>query len=297
MHGVSYAHHSAGDASLKIFAFAAAAIFTLAAPALAQDAPRSDEEGLSGDSVTVGVGLAHLPDYEGSNDFGTTPVPGIVGKVKGYSFLIAGNRAVLDLIANKPGEKWDIQAGPMLSINFTRSRINSIDDPRVRALGQLDRAVEVGGFVGIGKSGVITSEYDKLSFTVTYRRDVSGVHRSAVVTPTINYLTPLSRKTVVGAFISADHAGEGYTRTYFGITPAQSLASGLPVYTPGAGWKSVIFGGGAAVALTGDLLKGLKLGGGGSYARLIGDVGNAPIVRIAGSRGQWIGVLGLAYTF
>lgn len=270
----------------------------MAMPALAQEElPRTEEAELSGDSVTVGVGIAHLPDYEGSNDFGTTPVPGIVGKVKGHSFLIAGNRATLDLVPNKPGEKWDIMAGPMMSINFTRSRINSIDDPRVRALGQLNRAVEVGGFVGIGKSGVITSEYDKLSFTVTYRRDVSGVHRSAVFTPTINYLTPLSRKTVAGAFVSADHAGQGYTRTYFGITPAQSLASGLPVYTPGSGWKSVIMGGGAAVALTGDLLKGLKLGGGGSYARLIGDVGNAPTVRIAGKRGQWIGVVGLAYTF
>lgn len=274
-----------------IVSVVAAALFCVASPALAQDM----DDGR--DMVTVGLGMVHLPDYEGSDDFGTTPVPGIVGKIDGYTFLVAGNRATLDVIQNKAGVKWDIQAGPMLSVNLTRSRIKGIEDARVRALGQLDRALELGAFVGIGKTGVITSEYDKLSFTITYRRDVTRVHRSAVFTPTINYLTPLSRKTVVGAFVSADHAGEGYTRTYFGITPAQSLASGLPVYTPGSGWKSVIAGGGAAVALTGDLTKGLKLGGGGSYARLLGDVGNAPTVRIAGSRGQWIGALGLAYTF
>ncbi len=50
-------------------------------------------------------------------------------------------------------------------------------------------------------------------------------------------------------------------------------------------------------SLTGDLLRGFKLVGGATYRRMLGDVARSPLVSIAGSRSQWMGVLGLAYTF
>ena len=51
------------------------------------------------------------------------------------------------------------------------------------------------------------------------------------------------------------------------------------------------------MSLTGDLLHGFKLVGGGTYSRLLNDFGDSPLVSVAGRRSQWLGVVGLAYTF
>ena len=286
------------------FVLAAVATLFTAAPALAQDvtpvppeATPSASFDVDGDSITIGAGGVYLPDYEGSNDYRFTAAPGAVGLYKGYSFTLAGNRASVDLIREGAGATWDFQAGPIGLVNFNRTSTKSIDDPRVKALGEIDTAIELGGYVGIGKTGVITSPYDKLSFTVSYRHDVSGVHESGILQPTISYFTPLSRKAAVALYVSGEHAGRGYARTYFSVLPSQVTASTLPVYNARAGWKNYTIGGVGTYALTGDLLHGFKLVAGGSYGRLLNDFGDSPITRIAGERGQWLGALGLAYTF
>lgn len=286
--------------------FLIACAITAALPSLAaaQDtaSPSADsasiEERLSGDSVTIGIGGAYMPDYEGSNDYRILPVPAAIGSLGGVNFQVLGNRASADLMTADPGASWDIQAGPMAAVNFMRSNRQSIGDPRVRRLGERDTAIEVGGYLGIGKSGVITSPYDKLSFSVSYRHDVAGVHKSGIWQPTFNYFTPLSRKAAIGLFASAEHVDQQYVRTYYNVSPNGADASGLPVYQRGkGGWKNWTVGVAGGHSLTGDLLRGFKLVGGATYRRMLGDVARSPLVSIAGSRSQWMGVLGLAYTF
>ena len=274
-----------------------------AAPALAQSAPTATPpdagaiaEG-AGDSITIGLGGAYLPDYEGSDDYRFTPAPGAVGSIKGFNFTFAGNRLSVDLIPDRPGPGIDFQLGPVGVVNFNRSSLKSIDDGRIRALGERNTAIELGGYVGIGKTGVITSDYDRLSFSISYRHDVNGAHDSGIIQPTINYLTPLSRKAAVGLFASAEHVEDGYADAYFTVFPGQTIASGLPAYRAQGGWKNYTLGALATVSLTGDLFHGFKLVGGGTYARLLNDFGDSPVTRIAGKRSQWLGVVGLAYTF
>ena len=254
-------------------------------------------EDLGRDTITVGVGAGYLPDYEGSDDYQVTPVPGVIGSVSGINFQVLGNRASADLIPNVPGPNWDFQLGPIGVINFMRTSRSKIDDPRVLALGDRDTAIELGGFVGIGKTGVVTSPYDKLSVSVSYRHDVTSAHKSGIWQPTINYFTPLSRKAAVGLFGSAERVETKYLRAYYDVTPAQVEASGLPAFRGRGGWKSWTVGAMGTYSLTGDLLKGFKLIGGGTYRKLLNDVADSPVVSVAGSRNQWLGVLGLAYTF
>ncbi len=275
-----------------------------ATPSLAQEAtgvpPSADQAvaaGLGKDTLTIGGGGVYLPDYEGSKDYRFTAAPAAIGTYKGFNFQLIGNRFNLDLIPDSKHSNYDFQLGPVVVVNFNRESLSDIDDARVRALGKLGTAFEVGGFVGFGKTGIITSPYDKLSVSVSYRHDLSNVSDSDVITPSINYLTPLSLKAAVAFFASADHVGTGYARTYFGVTPQQSLASGLPVYYPNSGWKSFTVGGLATYSLTGNLLHGFKVVAGGTYTTMMGDVGNSPLIRIAGSGNQWLGAVGLAYTF
>jgi outer membrane scaffolding protein for murein synthesis (MipA/OmpV family) len=50
-------------------------------------------------------------------------------------------------------------------------------------------------------------------------------------------------------------------------------------------------------SITGDLLHGLSLFGTGQYSRLVGDFKRSLIVSQRGSASQWLGALGLAYTW
>lgn len=282
---------------------AALGLSVAAAPALAQDTPPPppDNDQLAaefgGDSITVGGAGAYLPDYEGSNDYRFAPGPVAIGSIKGFGFSVVGNRISVDLIPNRRGQKIDFQLGPVGVVNFNRGSRKSIDDPRVKALGERDTAIELGGYIGIGKTGVITSPYDKLSVSFSYRHDVSNVHDSGIYQPSVTYQTPLSRKAAVGLFGSAQYTERGYARTYFSITPAESLASGLPVYNARKGWKNYNIGGFVAYSVTGNLLHGFKVVAGGTYSRLLNSYSYSPLVRTAGSPNQWLGAVGVAYTF
>lgn len=269
----------------------------LASPVLAQEAPDAPAKDLSGDRVLVGIGVANLPDYEGSDDRSWTPAGGVMASLGGFNFQLIGNQLSVDLIRDSAAPGWDFQLGPVGVVNLNRTSTKAIDDPRIKALGKLDTAIELGGYVGVGRVGVVTSDYDRLSVTVSYRHDVSGVSDAGVLTPAVSYMTPLSRKAMVATFVSADHVENGYADAYFGITPAGSVASGLPVWNPRGGWKSWSAGLGGMVSLTGDLTHGLQLVAGGTYRRLVNDFGDSPIVSTAGSRSQWVGAAGIAYSF
>jgi MipA family protein len=274
----------------------------LAAPAaLAQSVPAepnpTPDPGAVGDTVTVALAGAYLPDYEGSNDYRLVPGPAAIGSIHNFSFTVLGNRASVDLLPNPTGPSWDIQAGPIGVINFNRSNDKAIDDRRVRALGERDTAVELGGYVGLGKTGVLTSPYDKLSASLSYRHDVSGVHRSGIWSPSVNYFTPLSLKAGVGLFASAERVERGFARTYFDVDAAGAAASGLPQFRTRGGWKHYTLGLAGTYSLTGNLLHGWKAIGGVTYKRMLNDFGDSPVVSVAGSRNQWLAALGIGYTF
>ncbi len=129
------------------------------------------------------------------------------------------------------------------------------------------------------------------------RHDVAGAHDGTLIVPTISYVTPLSEKTLVTIFASATHADGHYARTYYSITPQQSIASTLPVFDARSGWDNWTIGGGGMVSLIGTLEHGLQLAGGVTYGRMLNDFARSPVVSIAGSRNQWMAGIGLGYSF
>ncbi len=277
-----------------------------AAPAFAQDIspppPPSASEAdpaldFGKDTLTVGILGAYIPDYEGSNDYRLSPAPVVVGSLDRFNFTFVGNRASLDLLRDRRGSTIDVQFGPIAKINFNRATLSQIDDVRVRALGKRATSLSLGGYIGIGKTGVITSPYDKIAVSVSYRQGVAGSNRGYTWEPSITYATPLSRKLGVLLTGSASYSSDGYANAYFSISPGESLASGLPVFTAHKGWRDYTIAGLATYSITGNLLHGFKLVAGGSYSRQMNDFSYSPIVRIAGSPNQWLGSAGVAYTF
>ncbi|HEX8240124.1 MAG TPA: MipA/OmpV family protein [Allosphingosinicella sp.] len=275
-----------------------AAIFALpllaAAPALAQD---GEDEGRPDDrnSLTIGVGGAYVPSYEGSDDYILTPIGLAFGKVAGFGFATRGTALYVDLIPDKADAPVSFNFGPLANVRLDRT--NRIKDPRVGALGELDAAIELGVWAGVTKNGLL-HQYDSLGARVAWQKDVSDTHESSIITPAIEYSSPLGTRTLASLSLQAEHVGDGYARTYYSISPAGSVASGLSAYNADGGWKSwraTLFLG---QSLTGDLRHPkLSLFGGVGYSRLLGDIARSPIVSVAGDRSQYFATLGLAYTF
>lgn len=263
----------------------------------AQAAAAAASGALGENFVSVGLGLGILPDYEGSNDYRALPMPGAIGRVRGYNFVYLGNRLSVDLIRHDRESRWDFQLGPVAAVGLNRTSLGGIHNSRVRALGKVDPAVELGGYAGIARWGVITSDYDRLSATLTVRHDVAGGHGGTIITPSISYMTPLSTTAMIGLYASANHADDHYAGAYYSISSTQSGPSGLPAFGARGGWKDWTLAAASNVSLSGDLTHGLSLVGGVAYTRLLNDFADSPVTSIAGSRAQWMAGLGLAYTF
>lgn len=87
--------------------------------------------------------------------------------------------------------------------------------------------------------------------------------------------------------------GDGrFTRTYFGVSQAESLASGLVPYRPGSGFHSIGLEVGTYQALSDDWGVSGRL----RFDRLRGDAGDSPIVR-QGQRNQFSAEVGLTRHF
>ena len=276
-----------------------------AAPAQAQSAggnlaaisgPVDPNADTGRDTITIGGGIAVVPSYEGSNNYVIVPAAAIRGRVSGFNFASRGTVLSVDVLRDRSTHGLDIQFGPVVNVNF--NRVGRRVDQRVRQLDGRKVAFEAGGYFGIAKTGVFTSPYDTLGASVTVLADTTGIHNSYTITPTVNYGTPLSRKAYVGVSLSGTWAGDGYARSYFTVSAPESLRSGLPVFTNArGGFKNYNVSALGTYSLTGDLRHGLGLYVVGSYSRLQGDFARSPIVSVAGSPNQFVGAIGLGYTF
>lgn len=248
------------------------------------------------DRVAVAVGVLVTPDYEGSDNYVVTPSAGALIRVSGRSITLRGSSLSVDLVPEYEDQKFKIVAGPFVNLNFDRTGVPR--DPVVALTRKRKVAAEGGGFIGFVKTGVLTSPYDSLSVTLSVSRDLGTVHHSFIVTPSVDYMMPLSRGTMVGASLSADFVGGRYARYYFGIGPNSSSLSGLPQYQPGAGVKSATLSLVGAVALNGDLdRRGILVGGVVNYERLLGSFADSPVVAQRGNANQIIATMGVGYRF
>ena len=78
----------------------ALALCCLTSPALAQSASAgalpSPEEVASKDALTIGAGVAFIPEYDGSDDYRVIPAGAIRGKLHGISFSTHGTYLYVD---------------------------------------------------------------------------------------------------------------------------------------------------------------------------------------------------------
>src|SRR5690242_19643428 len=113
-----------------------------AAPALAQNTPPdgSSESVFDGDYLSVGVGGAYGPSYDGSDDMVFYPAALVQGSLGGIGITSRGAGVALDFI-RAPESGVDFDLG--VTTQVRTSRVRQIKDPVVESLGKLDYAIEV----------------------------------------------------------------------------------------------------------------------------------------------------------
>ncbi len=252
------------------------------------------------DWINIGVGAGLIPTYAGSNDYFVFPLPLVTGRLAGVGFRPSGAGMNFDLLSPQPSILQPSNApqfslGPSFRVRVERS-VNS-RDPVVEAAGRLETALELGLVAGVTLPGVLHPN-DSLTIVAAIRRDVLGAHAGQVIEPTVAYLTPLGLGVLVQWSTALEIVDDRFARYYQGVTQAQSIASGLPVFTARGGANRL----GTAVTLAADL-DGNALNGGfnifalGGYARMLGDGAATPFTRLRGRPDQFQLGLGLGYTF
>ncbi|WP_206238446.1 MipA/OmpV family protein [Novosphingobium terrae] len=260
-----------------------------------QSASPPEKNVLEGNYLTIGGGAVIGPSYEGSNNYVVFPIPAIQGKVAGVAINPRAGGVALDFVPDPKGAKVGFMLGPTATYSANRDR--HIADPVVRAAGRLDADLAVGASTGVTLYRVL-DKYDSLSAAVDVKWDVHGPHGGMQISPSVSYLTPLSKALVVALSVSAKHVNDDYADYYYSVSPAQSFASGLPLYRAKGGWASVGATMVVGYSLSGDLRKGgFSLVGIAGYSRLLNDASDNPYTSIRGSPTQLVGGAGIAFTF
>lgn len=261
-------------------------------PAAAQDVTTRNV--LEGDHITVGAGAVYEPSYEGSDDYVVSPVPIVRGNVSGIAISPRPAGVALDFIPDAGDARIGFALGPVATIS--RNRAMQIKDPVVRAAGKLDTAVELGVSGGVTAYRLLNA-YDSLTLSADVKWDVAA-YKGLTWSPSISYVTPVSKAVLVTLVASARHVDDDYARYYYSVTPTQSAGSGLPQYEARGGWDSVTAGLVVGWDLSGDLRDGgFALFSLASYSRMLNDARDTPYTSLRGDADQWVIGGGVAYTF
>ncbi len=253
-------------------------IFAAGQAAAQEDMQAAPNAGLHG---SIGVGVGVKPEYEGAKDLKTALMPNI-NLFYGDAFFLTGMTAGANLLRYQTGQGVTITAGPILALRAGR---NQDDNDALRGLGEIDRALDAGGFVRLRKQGWQAS--------VDVRQNVTNTGQGATVNFSAGHGIPLSPKLRLRANFDTSWASSDYMKTFFAIDALQSAQSGIAQYEAGSGFKHV------GASLMADYSISREWAGFASvrYKRLLGDAAASPIVSSLGDRDQVSGSIGIKYRF
>lgn len=241
--------------------------------------------------VDVGVGTFVAPAFLGSRDYQLLGGPVVSVRYKDRVFVSA-NGIGADLVGGRA-----ISAGPIVKLQMARFETNGNAlrlaggrSDALRGLGDVGFTPEAGGFVDY--------RYERWSARVELRKGLGG-HDGAIGDVSLRYMLPLTTPApdkppaLVSIGVRASVVDDTYNAAYFGVTAAQSTASGLRRYTAGGGLLSAGANAGLILPLSYRLSASLLA----SYDRMAGDAARSPLVEERGSRDQVAVGLGFSYRF
>jgi len=230
-------------------------------------------------TVTIGVEGRVGPAYEGASNSSVTPFPMFDVRPMGTP---ANFRSPRDGFSFGILDSRRFQVGPTVKLRLPRREGS---DSNLRGLGNVDMALEAGAFAEFWP-------VDWLRGRVELRQGFGG-HHGLVSDLMADVVVPVSPKLTLSAGPRLTLATASATSPYFSVSPAQSIASGLPVYDARGGVRSWGAGAQARYEWSRTWATHMFI----EYERLVGDAGNAPLVTMRGTRDQVQVGAGVTYSF
>lgn len=246
----------------------------LAVPAFAQD---DDGDEAAPMRTRVGLGAHAYPSYPGSDDFDFGPLIDI-DRARGdepFRYEAPDDSFGLSLI-----DAGGVQIGPV--VNFEGSR--TAEDVGAN-LPKVKFSLEPGAFVSLDLA-------DSFRLRAEVRKGVTG-HKGWVGQAGADFVLRDGDAWLFAIGPRVTWSNDRYQDAWFGVTPVDAVASGLPAYDPGGGVQAY----GATASLETQLGARLGLYAYAKYDRLVGDAADSPLVIQLGSRDQISGGVALNYTF
>lgn len=229
----------------------------------------------------IGGGIGIAPDYEGSDDYEPVPLPAAQAYFdNGLYIELLG----LNARANLMLERWIswIKLGPVYNYRPQRS---DVDNSRVDNMRSVSDANEVGAFLKIVANN--------FHFNIDYLVDTGDAHDGAWTEWSVGYTWPFSESWTFNFGALFTWADSDYHETYFGVTPEDSLRSGLETYDADGGIKDLGLNLGANWRFASHWnLRGLF-----QLKHLVGDANDDSPVVDEGSEVQAFGGLLILYSF
>jgi outer membrane protein len=267
--------------------------FPVVVPAPAAPPPPAPiaEEPVAEDDMhwQVAAGVGYRPDYEGSDHYDPHPFGSVALRWNdGRSLELRSSQssgAAVRLSSQLIPHSW-LKLGPVVQYRLKRADVQS---GRVDAMDNIDGAVEVGGYLGVGEG--------PWSVGGTYTYDATGDYGGHLVELAAGWRDRLSDYVDMGLTVASTWAGEDYMETYFGVSADDAADSGLDAYVPDDsfedGFKDV--GARLNVGFGDPSWGGWKIIATTAYFRLIGEAADSPVVDDAGDENQFFGGIGIAY--
>lgn len=217
--------------------------------------------------LSVGVGPVYRPDYFGSNDYELRADPEVYVKFRNFVFL-DNDGADLALFGFS-----GFSFGP--SIRLVGDR-DAEDNPALAGLEEIDHTFEVGGFAA-------TKFLDRFLVRAKIRKGVVGGHNGLIVDGAATALLFRFGRVSTSVSGQASWIGDRYADTYFSVTPAESLISGLDVYDADRGFRD--FGGSFNAYI--NVGRRWSLNPYVSYRYILDGIADTPIIDDFGERNQY----------
>jgi outer membrane protein len=230
-------------------------------------------------ALTLGASGSLAPRYEGASGslaFFGQPIISLskVGRIA--PFVSRNDNISLALIDTDT-----FRMGPNAKLLFSRSD----SDRDLRGLGTVPWGAELGVFADYYPTGWLRLRGELRHGIAAHGGVVGNLSADAFhdITPTLR----------ISAGPRLSLGTSGYFKPYFGVNTLQSAASGLAVYKPGGGVKSVGLGGALTWKTTDKLTTSLFA----EYSRLQGPAANSSLVRQRGSENQYLIGVSATYRF
>jgi len=233
----------------------------------------------------IGLGVGMVPDYTGSDDytFGAAPF---------FRYTFKGQERYVQLIANELTvnvlDDEMFRFGPLLNYRFGRD--DSIDDPMVSRMKEIEDTVEAGAFADIVWVSA-TEKRQRFILGAKVYQDVGDESDGFRANLGARYWQPVAKPVDLSLSAGIVYQDDKYADHYFGVDADNVGTSGLPFFTADGGLNEYYAIVGANIYLSKNWLMSVGV----RASTIAGDPGDSPIVDQQGDSTQWIGGIGVGY--